>query len=92
VRALLAAHGLPSVAASGFASPTVVVVHTTDPDLRTGAAFREHGVQVAAGVPLHCDEPEGFSSFRVGLFGLDKLADVDAAVARLEKALSAIAR
>lgn len=92
VRALLAAHGLPSVAASGFASPTVVVVHTTDPDLRTGAAFREHGVQVAAGVPLHCDEPEGFSSFRMGLFGLDKLADVDAAVARLEKALSAISR
>lgn len=92
VRALLAAHGLPSVAASGFASPTVVVVHTTDPDLRTGAAFREHGVQVAAGVPLHCDEPEGFSSFRVGLFGLDKLADVDAAVARLEKALSAISQ
>ena len=92
VRALLAAHGLPSVAASGFASPTVVVVHTTDPDLRTGAAFKAHGVQVAAGVPLHCDEPEGFSSFRMGLFGLDKLADVDAAVARLEKALSAIGR
>ena len=88
VRALLAEHGLPSVAASGFASPSVVVVHTDDPDLRTGVAFKEHGLQVAAGVPLHCDEPEGFSSFRVGLFGLDKLEDVDAAVGRLERALA----
>ncbi|MFS2242628.1 aminotransferase class V-fold PLP-dependent enzyme [Microbacterium sp. OR16] len=90
VRALLSEHGLPSVAAPDFASPTVVVVHTADPELRTGAAFRQHGVQVAAGVPLHCDEPEGFSSFRVGLFGLDKLDDVDAAVARLERALIAV--
>lgn len=89
VRALLSEHGLPSVAAADFASPTVVVVHTADPELRTGAAFRQHGVQVAAGVPLYCDEPEGFS-FRVGLFGLDKLDDVDAAVARLERALLAV--
>lgn len=92
VRALLAEHGLPSVAASAFASPTVVVVHTADPALRTGAAFKEHGVQVAAGVPLHCEEPESFSTFRVGLFGLDKLADVDAAVARLQRALEQISR
>lgn len=90
VRALLAERGLPSVAASGFASPTVVVVHTVDPDLRSGAAFTDHGLQVAAGVPLHCDEPAAFSSFRVGLFGLDKLGDVDAAVARLEKAVAEI--
>lgn len=90
VRALLAENGLPSVAASGFASPTVVVVHTTDPALRSGAALKDHGLQVAAGVPLHCDEPEGFSSFRVGLFGLDKLGDVDAAVGRLERALAEV--
>jgi len=90
VRALLAERGLPSVASPGFAAPSVVVVHTTDPALRTGAAFREHGVQIAAGVPLHCREPDSFSTFRIGLFGLDKLGDVDGAVARLETALDAI--
>lgn len=90
VRALLAERGLPAVASPGFAAPSVVVVHTTDPALRTGAAFREHGVQIAAGVPLHCGEPDSFSTFRIGLFGLDKLGDVDGAVARLETALDAI--
>lgn len=92
VRELLAEHGLPSVAASGFASPGVVVVHTDDPTLKSGAAFKEQGLQIAAGVPLHCDEPEGFSTFRMGLFGLDKLADVDGTVARLAMALDAIGR
>lgn len=92
VRELLAEHGLPSVAASEFAAPGVVVVHTDDPALKSGAAFKEHGLQIAAGVPLHCDEPEGFSTFRIGLFGLDKLADVDGTVARLAKALDAIGR
>lgn len=87
VRSLLASRGLPSVAAPGFDAPSVVVVHTDDPTLRTGARFAEHGVQVAAGVPLHCGEPDTFSTFRVGLFGLDKLGDVDGTVARLEAAL-----
>jgi aspartate aminotransferase-like enzyme len=87
VRALLAARGLPSVAAEGVAAPSVVVVHTDDPGLRSGARFRAEGVQIAAGVPLHCGEPDAFSTFRVGLFGLDKLTDVDGAVARLEAAL-----
>lgn len=87
VRDLLAEHGLPSVAAAGFAAPSVVVVHTTDPGLRTGAGFREQGLQIAAGVPLHCGEPESFNTFRIGLFGLDKLDDVDGTVARLESAL-----
>ncbi|MBS1905116.1 MAG: alanine--glyoxylate aminotransferase family protein [Actinobacteria bacterium] len=90
VRALLAQRGLPSVAAEGFASPSVAVVHTTDPGLRTGALFREQGLQVAAGVPLHCGEPESFSTFRIGLFGLDKLADVDGTVGRLADALDRI--
>lgn len=90
VRALLAARGLPSVAAPEVAAPSVVVVYTDDPDVRTGARFREAGLQVAAGVPLFCDEPEGFSSFRLGLFGLDKLGDVDGTVARLEQALDDI--
>lgn len=87
VRELLASRGLPSVAASGFDAPSVVVVHADDPGLRTGARFAEQGVQVAAGVPLHCGEPDTFSTFRVGLFGLDKLGDVDGAVARLAAAL-----
>jgi len=87
VRDLLASRGLPSVAASGFAAPSVVVVHADAPGLRSGARFAEQGVQVAAGVPLHCGEPETFSTFRVGLFGLDKLGDVDGTVARLAAAL-----
>lgn len=90
VRALLAGRGLPSVAADGFAAPSVVVVHTDDAGLRTGARFKEAGLQIAAGVPLHCGEPESFSTFRLGLFGLDKLGDVDGTVARLESALDQI--
>lgn len=92
VRALLAERGLPSVAADEVAAASVVVVHTDDPELHTGAAFREAGLQVAAGVPLECGEPESFSTFRLGLFGLDKLADVDGTVERLARALDAIGR
>ncbi|MDO5711920.1 MAG: aminotransferase class V-fold PLP-dependent enzyme, partial [Micrococcales bacterium] len=77
VRALLAERGFASVAAAGFDSPSVVVVHTDRPELQSGAAFKPAGLQIAAGVPLMCDEPEGFSNFRLGLFGLDKLKDVD---------------
>jgi aspartate aminotransferase-like enzyme len=84
VRALLADRGFPSVAADGFAAPSVVVVHTDDPEIRTGARFKAAGLQVAAGVPLMCGEREDFSTFRVGLFGLDKLGDVDGTVSRLE--------
>lgn len=90
VRSLLADRGFRSVAASEFAAPGVVVVHTDDPALKSGAAFKEQGLQIAAGVPLHCDEPEGFSTFRLGLFGLDKLGDVDGTVARLDAALDRI--
>ncbi|WP_206662195.1 alanine--glyoxylate aminotransferase family protein [Propioniciclava sinopodophylli] len=87
VRALLAERGWPSVAAPGFESPSVAVVHTTDPELKSAAALKRVGVQAAAGVPLMCGEPDDFSTFRVGLFGLDKLTDVDGAVARLRDAL-----
>ena len=90
VRALLAERGLPSVAADRFAAPSVAVVHAADPGLRTGALFREQGLQIAAGVPLHCGESESFSTFRIGLFGLDKLADVDGTVERLAGALDRI--
>ncbi len=92
VRELLADRGFPSVAAPGFEASSVVVVHTDDPALRSGAAWREVGVQIAAGVPLMCGEPESWSTFRIGLFGLDKLADVDGTVARLREALDRIGR
>ncbi len=84
VRAMLAEHGFPSVASEGFAAPSVVVAFTDDPEIRSGAKFRQRGVQVAAGVPLMCGEGDDFSTFRVGLFGLDKLTDVDGTVGRLE--------
>ncbi len=87
VRELLASRGLPSVAAEGFAAPSVVVVHTDDPELRTGARLKAAGLQTAAGVPLHCGEPDDYSTFRIGLFGLDKLGDVDGTVARLREGL-----
>ena len=87
VRAMLAARGIRSVAAEGFGAPGVVVSYTSDPEVQSGRAFAAEGTQIAAGVPLQCDEGEGFSTFRLGLFGLDKLYDVDATVARLEAVL-----
>lgn len=87
VRALLAARGFPSVAAPGFEAPGVVVSYTTDDGIRSGARFAALGLQTAAGVPLQCDEPAGFSTFRLGLFGLDKLHHVDRTVANLAAAL-----
>jgi aspartate aminotransferase-like enzyme len=87
VRELLASRGFDSIAADPFAASSVVVVYTDDPEIRSGAKFKEVGLQVAAGVPLMCGEPDDFSTFRIGLFGLDKLTDVDGTVARLEKAL-----
>ena len=90
VRAMLAKRGVKSVAAEGFGAPGVVVSYTDDPGIRTGTKFAAEGVQIAAGVPLACDEPEGFSTFRLGLFGLDKLYDVPATIARLEKVLDKV--
>lgn len=84
IRDLLAEHGFPSVAAEGFAAPSVVVAFTDDPEIRSGATFKQRGLQVAAGVPLMCGERDDFSTFRLGLFGLDKLTDVDGTVERLE--------
>ena len=87
VRGLLAARGIPSVAAAGFEAPGVVVGHTDDPTVQNGSRFAAAGLQTAAGVPLMCGEPEGFRTFRIGLFGLDKLANVDRTVRSLEVAL-----
>lgn len=87
VRALLAERQIASVAAEGFGAPGVVVAYTDDPEIQTGRRFAAEGVQVAAGVPLMVGEGPDFRTFRLGLFGLDKLTDVPAAVARLRLAL-----
>ena len=86
VRALLAARGVSSVAAQGFDAPGVVVGYTDDPDVHNGAKFAGLGLQIAAGVPLQCDEPADFRTFRIGLFGLDKLQNVDRTVRQLDSA------
>jgi len=90
VRSLLAAKGVRSVAADGFQAPGVVVSYTDDDALHSGKAFLGEGIQAAAGVPLQCDEPADFKTFRIGLFGLDKLANVDRTVASLDAALTRI--
>ena len=87
VRELLAEQGYESVAAPGFEAPGVVVSYTDNDAIKSGAAFVQLGLQTAGGVPLMCDEPADFKTFRVGLFGLDKLGDTDTAVARLKRAL-----
>jgi aspartate aminotransferase-like enzyme len=91
VRKLLEDHGFTSVAAAGFQAPGVVVSYTDDPQIQNGKKVLEKGFQIAAGVPLKCDEPEDFMSFRIGLFGLDKLHDIEGTAARLAAALTSIA-
>jgi len=90
VRAMLKERGIKSVAADGFGAPGVVVSYTTDADVQNGKKFAALGMQIAAGVPLMCDEGPDYKSFRLGLFGLDKLYDVDASVARLTAALDQV--
>ena len=85
VRSLLKNHGFISVAAEGFLAPGVVVSYTSDKDMHNGSKFRDLGMQIAAGVPLQCDEGDDYQTFRLGLFGLDKLKNVDSAVQRLEE-------
>ena len=90
VRALFESHGIPSVAAEGFKAPGVVVSYTQDPEIQSGRKFLARGLQTAAGVPLQCDEPADFMTFRVGLFGLDKWHNVDRTVAQLAAALDKV--
>jgi len=90
IRALLAEFGFASVAAPGFEAPGVVVCYTDDPAIQNGSKFTAQGMQIAAGVPLQCDEPADFRTFRLGLFGLDKLGNVDGAVAKVRAALKAV--
>lgn len=84
VRRMLDDKGVQSVAADGFGAPGVVVSYTNDPEVQTGKKFAAQGMQIAAGVPLQVGEPEGFSTFRLGLFGLDKLYDVEGTLGRLK--------
>jgi aspartate aminotransferase-like enzyme len=87
VRALLTDKGFKSVAAEGFQAPGVIVSYTTDADIQSSQAFLKLGLQTAAGVPLQCDEGPDFRSFRIGLFGLEKLHNPDRTVQSLEEAL-----
>ena len=90
-RKALADRGIKSVAADGFGAPGVVVSYTDDPGIKSGAKFAAAGMQVAGGVPLMCDEGDDYSAFRLGLFGLDKLHNIDRTVASLEAALDQVA-
>jgi aspartate aminotransferase-like enzyme len=90
VRALFESRGIPSVAAEGFKAPGVVVSYTTDPEIHSSRKFLGVGLQTAAGVPLQCDEPADFMTFRVGLFGLEKWHNVDRTVAQLATALDQV--
>jgi aspartate aminotransferase-like enzyme len=90
VRALFESKGIKSVAAEGFKAPGVIVSYTDDDEVKSGKKFAQAGIQIAAGVPLQCDEPADFKTFRVGLFGLDKLRNIDRTVASLAKALETI--
>ena len=90
VRALLVDKGIKSVAAEGFQAPGVVVSYTDDAGIQDGKKFAEAGLQIAAGVPLRCGESETFQTFRLGLFGLDKLHNVDRTVELLDRGLNEI--
>ena len=90
VRALFESRGIPSVAAEGFKAPGVVVSYTEDPEIQASRKFLAVGLQTAAGVPLQCDEPADFMTFRIGLFGLDKWHNVDRTVAQLAAALDKV--
>lgn len=89
-RSALEARGAASVAAGGFKAPGVVVSYTEDDAVRSGSAFAGAGMQIAAGVPLMVGEGDDYKSFRIGLFGIDKLKDVDASVGRLEAVLDRV--
>ncbi len=90
VRALFESKGIQSVAAEGFQAPGVVVSYTEDPGIQNSKKFLALGLQTAAGVPLQCDEPADFMTFRVGLFGLEKLHNVDRTVQHLSQALDSL--
>ena len=90
MRAVLEEHGYKSVAADGYKSPGVIVSYTNDPAIKSGAKFSQAGMQIAGGVPLKCGEPEDFSTFRIGLFGLDKLTNIQRTVETFASTLATV--
>lgn len=90
VRLLFAERGIRSVAAEGFQAPGVVVSYTSNAEVQNSKKFLQLGLQTAAGVPLQCDEGPDFSTFRIGLFGLDKMHQPARSVEHLRQALDAI--
>lgn len=90
VRALLADRGFNSVAAPGFEAPGVIVSYTDDDAMQSARKFVQAGVQIGAGVPLQCDEPADFKTFRIGLFGLDKLHNIERTVSTFAKVLDGL--
>ncbi|MBT4358216.1 MAG: alanine--glyoxylate aminotransferase family protein, partial [Proteobacteria bacterium] len=90
MRAVLEAPGFKSLAAPGFQAGSVVVSYTDDTDIQTGKKFMEQGMQIAAGVPLQCDEGPDFKTFRIGLFGLDKLKNIDRTVELFSETLASV--
>jgi aspartate aminotransferase-like enzyme len=90
VRSLFESRGIPSVAAEGFKAPCVVVSYTEDAEIQSSKKFLGQGLQTAAGVPLQCDEPADFMTFRIGLFGLEKWHHVDRTVNHLKTALDTL--
>jgi len=90
IREALAKRGINSVAAPGFEAPGVVVAYTSDPDIKNGSKFAAAGVQIAGGVPLQCDERDDFETFRIGLFGVDKLQNVDRTIKSFEEVLDKV--
>jgi aspartate aminotransferase-like enzyme len=90
VRELLVSQGIKSLAAPGFEAPSVVVSYTDDGEMQSGKKFAALGTQIAAGVPLQCDEAEDFQTFRIGLFGLDKLLNIDRTVESLREVIAQI--
>ena len=91
-RELLDSRGLTSVAAPGSEAPGVLVYYSPrgvdNPLMMT--RFKNHGLQIAMGVPWRIDEPHGTRTFRLGLFGLDKMKNIPGTVGKLEKALDAV--
>lgn len=90
IRSLMVRKGFPSAAAQGFEAPGVVVSYTKDPGIQSGKKFLDMGMQVASGVPLKCDEPADFMTFRLGLFGLDKIGNIERTVSTFEKTLEVV--
>lgn len=88
-RNVLNSKGLTSVAAEGFQAPGVLVYYSPNEVENPAmmAKFKSQGLQIAMGVPWRIDEPEGLKTFRIGLFGLDKMGNIPDTLKTMEDAL-----